>query len=393
MPQKTAAFNFALASARVNFIDRPHRGKIMSSNLNSDFKSTRSRKLNLAAAALLAAALAACGGGGDSIQFPEPQAVVTEAAQQRKATAVQAIEVTQSLRQAVTQAVASGQPLTNVQTTVNAQAIVLPSGGSITEVRVEYGGTIVAEVNLPAVPSAAPTGPAPTSGPLVTPPAGTIESALPPATAGRGQLVWVAYPVAEGVVRWYCFGSYASAAKDTDGACLYPGDSARGMTWATANSVNDPALPPYNAQHNVSYVNCNVTTPPTLGRSGGPKMCNPYDGDWHVLRKLPLLCVRIDNRDPPAGWNQLGGGAFVRGEVAVTPPIYGIQLLGQVPGDALCAQQFGAGWTMASFHDGFGWGFFGVGRTPTDTRFWVRIRDQQSNPWCATLTGLPCDGE
>ena len=367
----------------------------MSSNPNRDFTDTLSRPFSMAACALLAATLTACG-GGDSIQFPEPQAASLEAAQQRKATATQAIEVTQSLRQAVTQAVAAGQPLTTVQTTVNAQAIALPSGGSITEVRVEYGGTIVAEVNLPAV-AATPTptpaiGPAPSSGPLVTPPAGTIESALPPATAGRGQLVWVAYPVAEGVVRWYCFGSYAGAAKDTDGACLYPGDSARGMTWATANGVLDPNLPPYDAKFNMSYVDCNVTTPPTLGRSGGPKMCDPYQGDWHVLRKLPMLCVRIDNRAPPAGWKQPGGRSFVRGEMAVTPPVYGVQLLGQVPGDAICSQQFGKGWTMANFHDAGGWGFWGVGRTPTDTRFWVRIRDTQANPWCATLTGLPCNG-
>ena len=368
----------------------------MSSNPNRDFTDTLRRPFSMAACALLAVTLTACGGGGDSIQFPEPQAASLEAAQQRKATATQAIEVTQSLRQAVTQAVAAGQPLTTVQTTVNAQAIALPSGGNITEVRVEYGGTIVAEVNLPAV-AATPTptpaiGPAPSSGPLVTPPAGTIESALVPTAAGRGQLVWVAYPVAESVVRWYCFGSYAGAAKDTDGACLYPGDSARGMTWATANGVLDPNLPPYDAKFNMGYVDCNVTTPPTLGRSGGPKMCDPYQGDWHVLRKLPMLCVRIDNRAPPAGWKQPGGRSFVRGEMAVTPPVYGIQLLGQVPGDALCSQQFGKGWTMANFHDAGGWGFWGVGRTPTDTRFWVRIRDTQANPWCATLTGLPCNG-
>jgi predicted small lipoprotein YifL len=364
----------------------------MSSKPIGDATKPFQRGSSLAAATLLAATLAACGGGGDSIEFPEPKAVSTEAAQQRKATATQAIEVTQSLRQAVTQAVASGQTLTSVQTTVNAEAIALPGGGSITEVRVEYGGTIVAEVNLPALPLTPATGPAPTSGPLVTPPAGTIESALPPTAAGRGQLVWVAYPVAEGVVRWYCFGSYASVAKDTDGACLYPGDSARGMTWATANGATDPNLPAYDSKFNMSYVDCNVTTPPTLGRDGGPKMCDPYRGDWHVLRKLPLLCVRIDNRAPPTGWRPPGGRGFVRGEMAISPPVYGIQLLGQVPGDAICSQQFGKGWTMANFHDAGGWGFWGVGRTPTDTRFWVRIRDTQANPWCATLTGLPCNG-
>jgi predicted small lipoprotein YifL len=366
----------------------------MRSNLNSELKGTLSRALSFPAVALLLATLTACGGGGDSIQFPELQAASPEAAQQRKATATQAIEVTQSLRQAVTQAVASGQKLANVQETVNAQGIALPGGGSITEVRVEYGGTIVAEVNLPALPLTPATGPAPTSGPLVTPPAGTIESALPPTAAGRGQLVWVAYPVAEGVVRWYCFGSYASVAKDTDGACLYPGDSARGMTWGTANGPIAAGLPPYDAKFNMSYVDCNVTTPPTLGRNGGPKMCNPYEGDWHVLRKLPLLCVRLDGRGPPTGWlPAVGRSSLLRGEMAVTPPVYGIQLLGKVPGDAICSQQFGKDWTMANFHDAGGWGFWGAGRTPIDTRFWVRIRDTRANAWCGTLTGLPCNGD
>jgi hypothetical protein len=377
----------------------------MSSNLNSDFTSTLSRAaLSLAAGTLMTATLAACG-GGDSIQFPEPQAASPEAAQQRKATATQAIEVTQSLRQAVTQAVASGQKLVNIQETVNAQGIALPGGGAITEVRVEYGGTIVAEVKLPFVPEAplpipqATSTPQPNPGDPVLPAPQVpgilnplIESALPPSPAGRGQLVWVAYPVAEGVVRWYCFGSYASVAKDTDGACLYPGDSARGMTWATADGSGASGLPPYDRTYDMSYVDCNVTTPPTLGRDRGPNMCNPYQGDWHVLRKLPLLCVRLGNRLPPIGWKPPGGRVFIVGDVAVTPPVYGIQLLGQVPGDAICYQQFGKGWTMANFHDAGGWGFWGVGRTPTDTRFWVRIRDQQANPWCATLTGLPCNG-
>jgi hypothetical protein len=372
--------------------------------------TTRDQNGRLAATTLLSAitaALVACGGGGNGIQFPEPQAASPDAAQQRKATAMQAIEVTQSLRQAVTQAVVSGQPLTTVQTavqtTVDAQTMALPSGGSITEVRVEYGGTIVAEVNLPALPPAPAstepvptpvgTNPPPVSGPQVTPPAGTIETALAPNIAGRGQLVWVAYQAAEGVVRWYCFGSYASVAKDTDGACLYPGDSARGMTWGTGNG---PATardsPPYDAAFNLSYVSCDVITPPTLGRIGKFKACDPTYGDWHVLRKLPLLCVRIDNRDPPVGWiRPIGTRSFVGGEMAVTPPVYGIQLLGRVPANALCQQQFGTGWRMASFNDGGGFAFWGVGRTPIDQRFWVLIGGNSGNPWCATLTGLPCN--
>jgi predicted small lipoprotein YifL len=333
--------------------------------------------LSLVAAALLAT-LAACGGGG--VDFPAPQ-VVTQQEQQRQATAAQATELTQSLRQAVAQAVASGQPLATVQNNFGPQPVPLPSGSTITAVRVEFGGTIVADVSLPLPPAGSAQAPAAT----------IIDTALPPNTPGRGQLLWVAYPAATGVLRWYCFGSYPSAPQDTGGACLYPGDSARGMSWGTANGPAAGGLPPYDATYNISLVECNVITPPTAGRSGAPQACDPYQGDWHVLRKLPLLCVRQDGRAAPAGWAPVPGTRpFVGGEVAVTPPVYGIRLLGRAPGDQLCEQQFGSGWIMSAFHDGGGWGYYGTGRTPTDTRFWVRITDQPANPWCATLTGLPC---
>jgi hypothetical protein len=381
------------------------------SNLKSDFQNTLSRTaLNLTAVTLLAATLAACG-GGDSIQFPEPQAASLDAAHQRKATAAQAIEVTQSLRQAVTQAVAAGQTLTSVQTTVNAQAVALPGGGSITEVRLEYGGTIVADVNLPELPAAPATGAAPTSGPLVTPSAGVIESALSPATAGRGQLIWVAYPVSEGVVRWYCFGSYSSVAQDTDNACLYPGDSARGMTWGTLvdkssepftqdpTKINRYGLDPeWALKFNISNVSCFAKTPPTLGKGTARDICDYQNGDWHVLRKLPLLCVKQSRLPPPTDfYSHSNGVPFFNADAAVTPPVYGVQLLGFIPGDALCKDQFGDGWKMADEHalgSEVPQNFAVRGQTPTDTRFWVAKSYGliQPNPWCVTLTGLSCDG-
>jgi hypothetical protein len=344
-------------------------------------------------AALLASMLTACGGGGSGIDFPAQTATPAQATDQRKATAAQATEATQPLRQLVAQAVAQGVPLATVQSspalTLPAGAITLPSGGSITAVRLEYGGTIVADISLPDLPAPAPAASA-ASAPAPTPPPQVIETAKPPSTPGRAQLVWVAYPVAAGVVRWYCFGSYAGVEKDTDGACLYPGDAARGMTWATGNGAGVPA---YDERYNISLAECNVTSPPTKGRSGADQACDPYVGDWHVLRKLPLLCVKKTNKPAPAGWFPANFiRPYVGGDMALTEPVYGVQLLGVVPGNALCAEQFGAGWTMAAFHDAGGWGFFGSGKLATDTRYWVRIRDQSSNPWCATLTGLPCVG-
>lgn len=327
--------------------------------------------------AALAVLLAACGGGG--VDFPEPSATPT-AEDQRKAVTALAADVTEPLRQAIASAVSGGQPLTQVQNNFPAQPVTLPGGGQITEVRVEYGGAIVAEVALPPVPAASAPPP---------PPAAPVETANPPATPGKGQLIWVAYPAAPGVVRWYCFGSYADVAKDTAGACLYPGDAARGMSWGT---FGDATALANDHRFGVSWVECNAATPPTLGREGVTGICNPYTGDWHVLRKLPVLCVRRDaSRTQPTGWTpQPQARPWLPADIALTPPVIGVQLLGKEPGDALCTQQFGAGWAMAAFHDGGGWGFVANGVIPNTTRYWARISDQASNPWCATLTGLPC---
>lgn len=344
--------------------------------------------------AALTATLMACG-GGESIQFPEPLAASPDAAQQRKATAAQAIELTQSLRQAVTQAVASGQKLTDVKDTVSAKAVMLPSGGTITEVRVEYGGAIVADVTLPTAQSASAIsadassnlGGAPRSSSATL-----VETASPSAAGGRGQLVWVAYPVAPGVVRWYCFGSFPTASQDTDGACLYPGDSARGVTWGTQGDAPAGRFPAYDAKLNLSYVGCDIATPASLHTGFTPGGCGTEKGDWPVFQKLPLLCVLVDKRPLPVGWTLRTGFAwFLQGEMAVTAPVYGIQLLGNAPANALCSQQFGPGWEIANQFMGNTGGFIANGRTPTDTRFWVVTRwTTQANPWCAALTGLPC---
>jgi hypothetical protein len=82
------------------------------------------------------------------------------------------------------------------------------------------------------------------------------------------------------------------------------------------------------------------------------------------------------------------------GVVATTQPIAGnqfthISLLTTPPSDAnsFCALQFGPGWRVAEFHDGWGWNFQAYGGTVSapavpSTHFWVHINDQQSaNCW------------
>ena len=47
----------------------------------------------------------------------------------------------------------------------------------------------------------------------------------------------------------------------------------------------------------------------------------------------------------------------------------------------MCTTFFGAGWRMAEFHDGWGWGMSAFGNVRSDTRFWVHINDQPANCW------------
>jgi hypothetical protein len=139
----------------------------------------------------------------------------------------------------------------------------------------------------------------------------------------------------------------------------------KGMTWLHAIS---------NAQTGTITVGC-----------GG---CDAYHGDTPCAQKLPLLCIYkptppftlpsgVNNTDQ---YNQWSGGV-----VATTAPVAGNSFahLSLPPGDAnsYCAAQFGPGWRVAEFHDGWGWNFQAYGGTVSapavpSTRFWVHINDQ-----------------
>jgi hypothetical protein len=332
--------------------------------------------------------LAACGGGG--VDYPAPVAasappVAQPPAVQRTAVNALALAKAQPLMVAIAAAVASGQRLTEVHTAASLPSIALPSG-DVTEVRIEHGGTIVMTLTLPDVPQLPAWVQAVASG-----------SALPVATLNQGQLFWTPYLAAPGVLRWYCFGSYEGVESETGGACLFPGYLARGVSWGTIKDDNVPIL---REPFGVSWVDCGATSPPT---STGivPGGCYPYDGDTHVFRKLPVLCLRKnDQLGAPSGWpaDQPLPIKLIRAEAAITLPVLGIQLLGRAPGDALCEQSFGVGWQMASFEDSGqsegsfyrGAGMYVFGRVSTQTRFWVRNSIGFSNPWCSGLTGFPC---
>lgn len=109
--------------------------------------------------------------------------------------------------------------------------------------------------------------------------------------------------------------------------------------------------------------------------------CNAYTGDTACKVALPVLCRKNDNSPNPGVPTDFYNG-WKKGHIATTMPISGTALTSQAVADQICAATFGRGWVMADFHHpegGWSWSSFGNART--DTRYWVRIRDQPANCW------------
>jgi hypothetical protein len=135
--------------------------------------------------------------------------------------------------------------------------------------------------------------------------------------------------------------------------------------------------------------------------------CNPYKGDASCRLALPVLCIQKDgstiesalgggvSAEPLKDERQRGNISFhdsvtdgwAAGQVASTAPVAGF-VLGSLQGaHARCEKELGAGWRMASFHDGqggqAGWGFVAKrnSRLSAGQRHWVHINDQPGNCW------------
>ncbi|GGO49007.1 MULTISPECIES: hypothetical protein [Streptomyces] len=125
-------------------------------------------------------------------------------------------------------------------------------------------------------------------------------------------------------------------------------------------------------------------------RVGGGPLSNAYTGDTATTTALPVLCLKLDNSPVPAGITPDFYAGWARGTVAASNPIRGNRLTSRAVADSVCANNFGAGWRMAEFHDGRygpdlgssgGWSFWANGEVPAGTRFWTAINDQPANPW------------
>ena len=139
--------------------------------------------------------------------------------------------------------------------------------------------------------------------------------------------------------------------------------------------------------------------------------CNAYRGDTDCGTSLPLLCVNIDGRTRPPYRVRYASkddepyyGGWLGGEMALTPPVRGVELASLEVANGICRERFGDGWKMAEHHDGRyrdgmdslhlfgddwthssagngGWNCYAGGNVPMGGRFWVTIDDQKASCW------------
>lgn len=111
--------------------------------------------------------------------------------------------------------------------------------------------------------------------------------------------------------------------------------------------------------------------------------CNPYTGDALCTETRSILCLRPDGSANP-GLPVTFYDGWIGGNVGLSTPVRGNQLLSAANADALCAADFGPGWVMAPFHHatgGWGWSSRGNVTAAANDRFWVRIDNQPANCW------------
>lgn len=123
------------------------------------------------------------------------------------------------------------------------------------------------------------------------------------------------------------------------------------------------------------------------GYSNQANECNPYQGDTMCTKELPILCKKEMDLQKPASVSVGRYSKWAKEVVATTRPISpavaGLTTLKEA--NQVCEKEFGTGWKVAEFHDGWAWYFkaFGnIGTQVENERFWVNIIDQRNgNCW------------
>jgi hypothetical protein len=117
--------------------------------------------------------------------------------------------------------------------------------------------------------------------------------------------------------------------------------------------------------------------------------CDPYSGDTVCTQSRPLLCIYQPSPSFAVPLGMPNSDVYHRwsgGVIATTPSVAGNTFHCRADADDYCSAQFGAGWRVAEFHDGWGWNFRAYGGTVNapsipSSRFWVHINDQPANCW------------
>jgi hypothetical protein len=153
-------------------------------------------------------------------------------------------------------------------------------------------------------------------------------------------------------------------ASPSKGKCKPLATTAKGMTWE---------------RRAVNTTNGTVT----VGCGVGAGNCNPYLGDRLCSSSLPLLCFRPSSFQIPASVVSSTFNRWSGGIVGTTAPVVASSFGGSlVNADARCVQEFGTGWRVAEFHDGWGWNFQAYGNVGVPaSRFWVHINDRPGRCW------------
>lgn len=135
--------------------------------------------------------------------------------------------------------------------------------------------------------------------------------------------------------------------------------------------------------------------------------CDAVLGDTECTRKLPLLCLKLDDTPAPEGlYAPAEDGvssddfhaAWLGATVATTAPMAGTALGSRAEADRACAKAFGEGWRLASARDGRrgetpagatgpagtpapSGAFYAAGDPIRTARFWIANDAQPANCW------------
>lgn len=152
----------------------------------------------------------------------------------------------------------------------------------------------------------------------------------------------------------------------------------KGLTWVKALHDNSKGQDQVSC-HDYTVIGGPQSPTPT-------RSCDPYVGDTKCNLARPILCLKPDGSGSNGHvWNFYNGWAA--GNLGITHPIVGLQMTSLAVANAFCVAEFGAGWRMASHHDGNfggGWQWRAYGNLNTryavqqpghtlDHRFWVYI--------------------